>query len=155
MAHVANPCAIPPLRRSASAAAARVDAGKPRGTDVDSPKGDRHAPSILTLSIRDDEVLHAAYMPFLRRGGLFVPTAERYRLGDEVLLIVDLPDGGPSLPVAGTVVWITPEPGTGGRRQDAPTPGIGVEFDARDDSARGRIEARLGPRPNGGATHTM
>ena len=29
---------------------------------------------ILQLSIKDKAVLHAAYMPFLENGGLFVPT---------------------------------------------------------------------------------
>lgn len=39
---------------------------------------------ILSLSIKDKAALYAAYMPFVKNGGLFIPTKKRYRLGDEV-----------------------------------------------------------------------
>ena len=107
--------------------------------------------SILSVHMRTDDVLHAAYMPFIQRGGIFVPSEASHRLGDEVLVMLQLPDDPAPLPVAGTVVWITP-PGAG----DARAAGIGVQFDARDDNARRRIEARL--QGFGGAdrpTHTM
>ena len=93
---------------------------------------------ILSVNMRDDEVLHAAYMPFIERGGIFVPSEAAHQLGDEVLVLLQLPDDPTPLPVAGSVVWVTP-PGAGDDR----TPGIGVQFDARDDNARRRIEAQL------------
>ena len=40
---------------------------------------------ILSLTIRDKSALYAAYMPFIKNGGLFIPTAKSYYLGDEVL----------------------------------------------------------------------
>ena len=42
--------------------------------------------SVLALAIQDKSVLYGAYMSFLKNGGLFVPTARSYRLGDEVFL---------------------------------------------------------------------
>ena len=46
---------------------------------------------ILTLTIKDKAVLYAAYMPYIRQGGLFIPTQKQYQLGDEVFLpVVDV-----------------------------------------------------------------
>ena len=39
---------------------------------------------ILSLTIQDKSVLYAAYMPFLKNGGLFIPTNKIYNMGDEV-----------------------------------------------------------------------
>ncbi|MYE25033.1 MAG: pilus assembly protein PilZ [Gammaproteobacteria bacterium] len=94
--------------------------------------------SILSVNMRTDEVLHAAYMPFIERGAIFVPSDASHGLGDEVLVMLQLPDDPTPFPVAGTVVWITP-PGAGAGR----AVGVGVQFDARDDHTRQRIEARL------------
>lgn len=65
--------------------------------------------AVLTLTIQDKGVLYGAYMSFLQNGGLFVPTMRPYRLGDEVFLLLTLMDEPEKLPVAGRVVWITPE----------------------------------------------
>ena len=37
---------------------------------------------ILSLAIKDKAVLYAAFMPFVRNGGLFIPTKKEYDLGD-------------------------------------------------------------------------
>ena len=34
---------------------------------------------ILSLAIKDKAVLYAAYMPFVKNGGLFIPNKERIR----------------------------------------------------------------------------
>ena len=39
---------------------------------------------ILSLTIKDKSALYAAYMPFIKGGGLFIPTKKEYQLGDEV-----------------------------------------------------------------------
>jgi type IV pilus assembly protein PilZ len=95
---------------------------------------------VLALSIEDDSALYDAWMPFVRGGGIFVPTARRYGLGDEVLVSLSLMDEAERLPIAGKVVWITP-PGAQGNRMA----GIGVQFDASPEceAARGKIEAAL------------
>ena len=37
--------------------------------------------SILNLTIKDKAVLYAAYMPFVKHGGLFIPTNKSHKLG--------------------------------------------------------------------------
>ena len=70
---------------------------------------------IISLKIKDAATLYNAYMPFLRNGGLFAPTAQPYALGDEVVLLVSLADESERLSVVGKVVWICP-PGAQGNR---------------------------------------
>ncbi len=100
--------------------------------------------SILPVAIKDEATLYQSYMPFLRGGGLFVPTGNKqYAMGDELFLLVQLLDDKERLPVTGTVVWITP-PGAQGNR----IAGIGVQFAESPDGeqARQRIEALLGAK---------
>jgi type IV pilus assembly protein PilZ len=63
---------------------------------------------ILSLTIKDKSVLYAAYMPFIKNGGLFIPTSKSYKLGDEVFMLLNLMDEPEKIPVAGKVTWITP-----------------------------------------------
>ena len=56
---------------------------------------------ILTLTIKDKSALYVAYMPFIKNGGLFIPTSKAYRLGDEVFILLTLMDQAERLPVAG------------------------------------------------------
>lgn len=63
---------------------------------------------ILSLTIKDKSVLYAAFMPFIKNGGLFIPTNKSYKLGDEVFMLLNLMDEPEKIPVAGKVVWITP-----------------------------------------------
>jgi type IV pilus assembly protein PilZ len=51
---------------------------------------------ILSLTIKDKAVLYAAYMPFVKNGGMFIPTNKSYKLGDEVFMLLSLMDGGKS-----------------------------------------------------------
>ena len=64
---------------------------------------------ILSLTIKDKSVLYAAYMPFIKNGGLFIPTSKQYQLGDEVFMLLKLMDEPEKIPVAGKVVWVTPK----------------------------------------------
>ena len=89
---------------------------------------------ILSLAIKDKAHLYSAYMPYLKSGGIFVPTTKRYFLGDEVFLLLTLLDEKDRLPVAGKVVWVTPTGAQGARAA-----GIGVQF---ADSAEGAEEPR-------------
>ena len=43
-------------------------------------------PGLLTLTIKDKSALYLAYMPFIKNGGLFIPTNSSYKLGDEVFI---------------------------------------------------------------------
>ena len=94
---------------------------------------------VLTVTIQDKSVLHGAYMSFLQNGGLFVPTDRSYRLGDEIFMLLTLMDEPEKLPIAGKVVWLTPQ-GAQGNRQA----GIGVEFSDHDVGINAKIENYLG-----------
>lgn len=106
---------------------------------------------ILAVNIQDAAQLYAQYMPFVVNGGLFVPTAKNYSVGDEVFMLVTLFDEPDKMPVAGKIVWITPA-GAQGNRQA----GIGVQFNGQDDIARQKIETLLaGSLQSDRPTHTM
>ncbi|MCW8193513.1 pilus assembly protein PilZ [Proteobacteria bacterium 005FR1] len=106
---------------------------------------------ILSLTIKDKAVLYAAYMPFLKNGGLFIPTNKVYKLGDEVFMLLNLMDEPEKIPVAGRVVWITPKGAQGNRAA-----GIGVQFSDQDNTAATKIETYLaGSLDSERPTHTM
>ena len=93
---------------------------------------------ILSLTIKDKQVLYAAYMPFVKGGGLFIPTNKSYKLGAEVFMLLTLMDEPEKMPVAGKVVWVTPKGAQGSRAA-----GIGVQFNGDDDTVRKKIETYL------------
>lgn len=97
------------------------------------------ASSLLNLTVRDAAALRSAYMPFIEGGGLFVPTARTAEIGDDVYLIMSLPDDPTRYAVSGKVVWITPS-GSGSRQQ-----GLGIQFAKTDagEQIRAKIEALL------------
>ncbi len=106
---------------------------------------------ILSLTIKDKAVLYSAYMPYLEHGGLFVPTNKSYKIGDEVFMLLNLMDEVEKIPIAGTVVWVTPRGAQGNR-----TAGIGVQFSEQDATANSKIENHLaGSLESDRPTHTM
>jgi len=110
-------------------------------------------PSVLSLAIKEKAALYAAYMPFLKNGGIFVPTNKPYKIGDEIYLILSLMDDTNKYPIAGTVAWITPAGANNNKAQ-----GIGVHFPADETGqrARLRIEEILGAALRSSrATHTL
>ena len=110
-------------------------------------------PSVLSLAIKEKVALYAAYMPFLKNGGMFVPTNKPYKIGDEIYLILALMDDPNKYPIAGTVAWITPSGVNNNKAQ-----GIGVHFPADEagQRAKARIEEILGAALRSSrATHTL
>jgi type IV pilus assembly protein PilZ len=111
----------------------------PRGTPA--AAGGPGRPSVIQLVFREKGALYAAYIPLFTDGGLFVPTTREYRLGEDIYLLLSLPDDPQRFPVAGKVAWITPANASGGRTQ-----GVGVRF-PNDDKSRQlkvKIEEVLG-----------
>jgi type IV pilus assembly protein PilZ len=98
-------------------------------------------PSVIQLVFREKGALYAAYIPLFAEGGLFVPTTREYRLGEDVYLLLTLPEDPQRYPVAGKVAWVTPPNASGGRTQ-----GVGVRFpgDEKTRALRVRIEEMLG-----------
>lgn len=123
---------IPPSRSAGPSGAAPLTPG---GAPVP-PR-----PSVIQLVFKEKSALYAAYIPLFSEGGLFVPTPREYRLGDDVYLLLTLPDDPQRYPVAGRVAWITPPNASGGRTQ-----GVGVRFpvDEKTRVLRVRIEELLG-----------
>jgi len=108
---------------------------------------------VLGIHIEAQSALYAAYMPWFKHGGLFVPTQRSFSLGDPLFLRVQLPDESEPLLIAGTVAWINPANVTGGRVQ-----GVGVHFDEGEMAVRLRalIEKKLGALLGSGkTTHTL
>ena len=106
---------------------------------------------ILSLTIKDKAVLFAAYMPFVKNGGLFIPTNKRYAIGDEVFVLLSLMDEPDKLPVAGRVIWLTPKGAQGNR-----SAGIGIQFTEEGSQAVNKIETYLaGILESDRMTHTM
>ena len=107
---------------------------------------------ILSFVIKDKNALYAAFMPFVKNGGLFSPTNSNYHLGDEVFMLLNLMGEDEKIPVAGRVIWITPK-GAQGKR----TAGIGVQFSEQDQgNTQKRIETYLAGALGGDKpTHTL
>jgi type IV pilus assembly protein PilZ len=95
---------------------------------------------MVTRTVKDKHDLYQSYLPFLKNGGLFIPTEKQYSLGDEVFMLLTLPEENEKNPIAGKVVWINHK-GTQGNRPA----GIGVQFGDQDGGkTRTKIEAILG-----------
>ncbi len=124
------------------------DDPKPASSPPSAPR-----PSVLSLNIKEKAALYAAYMPYLKHGGIFVPTARPYNVGDDVYLLLSLMDDPGKFPVAGKVAWVTPQGAHNNKAQ-----GIGVHF-ADDDGgrvAKRRIEEILGAAiKSSRTTHTL
>jgi len=94
---------------------------------------------VMSLTIRDKNALFAAYMPYLKNGGIFIPTERPFELGDEVFLLLSLMDETQRYPVTGKVVWINPVNALGGRRT-----GIGIQFTGQEGTVmQKKIETYL------------
>jgi type IV pilus assembly protein PilZ len=109
-------------------------------------------PGVLSLAIKEKSALYAAYMPYIKGGGLFIPTNKNYKIGEEVFMLLSLVDDPVKLKVVGKVVWTTPT-ASANRPQ-----GIGVQFSEKDGGleVRNKIESILGGTlKSSRATHTM
>jgi type IV pilus assembly protein PilZ len=97
-------------------------------------------PSLISLAIKEKAALYAAYMPFIRGGGLFVPTQRPAALGDSMYLILSLMDDPTKIALGGKVIWVTPA-NVPGKQQ-----GLGIQFpeDTTGEQARNKIETLLG-----------
>ena len=98
-------------------------------------------PSVIQLAIKEKAALYAAYIPMFADGGVFIPTTRDYRLGDDVYVLLSLPEDPQRYPVAGKVAWVTPARAAANRTQ-----GVGVRFPADEKSRllKIKIEEILG-----------
>lgn len=98
-------------------------------------------PSVIQLAIKEKSALYAAYIPLFSEGGIFIPTSREYQLGDDVYVLLSLPEDPQRYPVAGKVAWVTPAKASSNRTQ-----GVGISF-PKDEKSRAlklKIEEILG-----------
>ena len=93
-------------------------------------------PGFYSLVLEDADSLSAAWMPFLEPGGLFVATRRDHFLGEEVVLLLQLPHGDKQS-VAGSIAWIGAEDLCGQR------PGAGVALDGEEGQALAETIRRI------------
>lgn len=111
----------------------------------------RASHGILSLTIKNKDELYRSFMPFIKNGGLFVPTQRNYHVGEEVFMLLDLMDEPDKIPVTGKVVWVTPRGAQGGKMA-----GIGIQLTADDNTVVNKIETYLaGAMGSGRPTLTM
>ena len=120
--------------------------------ELDLDPKDRERSSVISIAIKDKQALYMSYMPFVKDGGLFVPTKKDYNLGDEMFLLVKVMDEQEPIQISGKVVWVSP-PGALGNRPR----GVGVQFVGETaQKAANLIEGKLGGSITlTRATHTM
>jgi type IV pilus assembly protein PilZ len=114
--------------------------------------GQVQKPSVLSLAIKEKAALYAAYMPFIKGGGLFIPTNKPFKIGEEVFMLLTLINDPEKLKVVGHVVWLSTS------AQANKPQGIGVKFSDKDGGleARKKIEDILGQAlKSSRPTHTM
>lgn len=105
------------------------------------PSATTPRPSVIQLAIKERSALYAAYIPLFTQGGIFIPSTRDYELGDDVYVLLSLPDDPQRYPVAGKVAWVTPTNAANNRTQ-----GIGITFpnDEKSRVLKLKIEQILG-----------
>ncbi len=78
---------------------------------------------VISLAIKDKTMLHSSYMPFVKGGGIFIPTDKTFELGDEVFLLLTMLDDPERFAITGKVIWINHRTTPGSRQM-----GVGIQF---------------------------
>jgi len=96
----------------------------------------------MQLHLKDRSAVFAAYISSFSDGGVFIQTSRDYALGDELYVLLTLPEDPQRHAIAGIVAWITPPNAPTGRPQ-----GVGIRFpaDQRGVDVKRKIEDMLGP----------
>ncbi len=107
--------------------------------------------SVLSFSLKDKNALYASYMPFVKNGGIFIPTNREYEMGAEVFILLNLMTEAERFPINGKVVWKTP-----GGSEGYHSAGIGIQFNEQDIAIKNKIEMYLaGVMDSNRPTYTM
>lgn len=91
--------------------------------------------AVISVQLKDALAVYDHFMANIKGGGLFIEGNRPYNMGEELFLLLTLPDNGQRVPVAGKVVWYTPEGSRDGRQ-----PGIGIQFTGDQSSLLVRIQ---------------
>lgn len=118
--------------------------------------GENKAPGrMMSLRLESKPIIYASYMSFIEYGGVFLPTDDKFSMGEEVLLVLELVGPGKTekLFIKTNVCWINANPSASGRPK-----GVGLAFtnDENGLKAKNIIEAILsGLLANERSTYTL
>lgn len=94
--------------------------------------------NVISVSLKDKTALHANYMPFIRGGGVYATTAQEFKLGDSVIVSMQIMSEAKKFAIPGKVVWMSPQQAQGSQ-------GVGVQFTGRTkENVRMALESLLG-----------
>lgn len=110
---------------------------------------------MLQLRLESKPIIYMSYMSFLEYGGVFLPSNDKFTMGEEVLLVLELvgPARTDKLFIKSNVCWINANPSASGRPK-----GIGLAFSSDDSGVKAKalFEAILsGLLTNERATYTL
>lgn len=94
------------------------------------------APSrVLQLRLESKPVIYASYMSFLEYGGVFLPTDDKFEMGEEILLVLELVGLGKTekIFIKTNVCWINANPSASGRPK-----GIGLAFGSDESGLKAK-----------------
>ena len=91
-------------------------------------------PWMLSLAFKDRGSLASAYMPFIKGGGLFIPTSKSYELGESVFVLLTLEETAQKFPLTGKVVWVSPP-----QAQQTRPVGVGVQFPQDEEGLKIKV----------------
>jgi len=79
--------------------------------------------ALLKVQFADLATLRDCHMPYLTAGGLFIPGAAGYGLGDKLVLLLSFPGSAQPHMTLAQIVWINPA-----LLSDSKPAGVGVQF---------------------------
>ena len=90
---------------------------------------------ILQLRLESKPVIYASYMSFLEYGGVFLPTDDKFDMGEEILLVLELVGLGKTekIFIKTNVCWINANPSASGRPK-----GIGLAFGSDESGLKAK-----------------
>ena len=94
---------------------------------------------MMSLQLKDVNLLYSSYMPFLEYGGLFVQTDDVFSIGEDILLAAEILNL-PKLFLPTKVAWINPT------RTSSKPKGVGLAFTTHENclKVKDQVEAELG-----------
>ena len=101
-------------------------------------------PGFYSLVLEDLQSVAGVWLPFLQPGGLFVATRREHVLGQEVVLLAQLP-GGAKHSVAGRIAWISAGHLSRMRRRGVGVVLVGVEGSALAEEIRRIVKQEIAP----------
>ena len=100
------------------------------------PAATQGAPGrILQLRLESKPIIYASYMSFLEYGGVFLPTDDKFDMGEEILLVLELVGLGKTekIFIKTNVCWINANPSASGRPK-----GIGLAFGSDESGLKAK-----------------